>query len=210
MLRYLEEMQPSEVENIRKTIQDLLRQTCILQTKCSAETLLQRDNPRYAVCNRHHEFISDYLSVMGCELMHDPQEKIFFIAGEGMPTEHINILNTKIMLLIKIIYHDKIMGSGLNATVTNLAEIREYGSDTNLITRKLTQKEWQDALSLLKTHQIIEFPGAVRNLYDNTPIYIYSTINLFLKTTDINEMVKSFQRQGEEEESVNETIKKDN
>ncbi len=40
------------------------------------------------------------------------------------------------------------MGEGLNATTTNLAEIREYGRNTNLITRKLTNQEWSDALLL--------------------------------------------------------------
>ena len=34
MLEYMENISQSEAENIRKTIQDLFRQTCILQTKC--------------------------------------------------------------------------------------------------------------------------------------------------------------------------------
>ena len=34
MLEYMENVSQNEAENIRKTIQDLFRQTCILQTKC--------------------------------------------------------------------------------------------------------------------------------------------------------------------------------
>ena len=34
MFEYMENVSPNEAENIRKTIQDLLRQTCILQMKC--------------------------------------------------------------------------------------------------------------------------------------------------------------------------------
>ena len=49
-----------------------------------------------------------------------------------------------------------------------LAEIREYGKNTNLITRRLTGQEWNDALVLIKTHQMIELPGAVANLEDFT------------------------------------------
>ena len=57
--------------------------------------------------------------------------------------ERLNVTATKIILLIKIIYRDKILGEGLNATVTNLAEIREYGKNTNLINEKLTMAEWK-------------------------------------------------------------------
>ena len=35
MFEYMENVSPNEAENIRKTIQDLLRQTCILQSKVS-------------------------------------------------------------------------------------------------------------------------------------------------------------------------------
>lgn len=194
MFQYLEEKTPAEAENIKKVIQDLFRQTCILQTKVDPITLVQKDNPRYQVCNRNREFITDYLAVLGCELVHDPQERIFRMAGMGVLSEHMNLLTTKILVLMKMIYHDKIMGSGLHATLTNLAEIREHGKDTNLLNRKLTGQEWQEALTLMKTHQIIDFPGAIRDMEDDTPIYIYPTINIFLNTSDIVETIKKYQQ----------------
>ena len=82
MFEYMENVSPNEAENIRKTIQDLLRQTCILQMKCDPVTLIQRDNPRYQVCLRNREFISDYLAVLDCELVHDQQEHLFRITGD--------------------------------------------------------------------------------------------------------------------------------
>ena len=206
MLQYMENVSPSEAENIRKTIQDLFRQTCILQVKCDPVTLIQRDNPRYQICSRHREFIADYLSVLDCELIHDPQEHIFRIAGEGVLTERMSLMTTKLVLLVKMIYHDKIMGEGLNATTTNLAEIREYGKNTNLITRKLTGQEWQEALVLMKTHQILELPSAIANLEDNTPIYIYSTINLFCSALDINELVREYQNEMDQTDNIEEEI----
>lgn len=206
MLQYMENVSPSEAENIRKTIQDLFRQTCILQVKCDPVTLIQRDNPRYQICSRHREFIADYLSVLDCELIHDPQEHIFRIAGEGVLTERMSLMTTKLVLLVKMIYRDKIMGEGLNATTTNLAEIREYGKNTNLITRKLTGQEWQEALVLMKTHQILELPSAIANLEDNTPIYIYSTINLFCSAMDINELVREYQNEMDQTDNIEEEI----
>ena len=193
MLEYMGQVSPKEAEDIRKTIQDLFRQTCILQVKCDPVTLIQKDNPRYQVCLRHREFISDYLSVLDCELIHDPQEKLFRIAGTGVVVEHMSLMTTKLVILLKLIYRDKIMGEGLHATVTNLAEIREYGQNTNLITRRLTAQEWKESLLLMKTHQMIEIPGAVDNLEDETPIFIYSTVNIFCSPLDVNELVKKYQ-----------------
>ena len=198
MLQYMETVSQGEAENIRKTIQDLFRQTCILQVKCDPATLVQHDNPRYQVCLRHREFIADYLSVLDCELVHDPQEHIFRITGDGVMTERMSLMTTKLVILLKMIYRDKIMGEGLHATTTNLAEIREYGKNTNLITRRLTGQEWNDALVLMKTHQMIELPGAVANLEDFTPIYIYSTVNVFCSAMDINELVRTYQDEVEE------------
>ena len=167
MIEYIQELSPSEAAGIKKTIQDLFRQTCILQVKCDPVTLVQRDNPRYRICANHREFIADYLSVLDCELVHDPHEHIFRIKGEGMPTDRMTLTGTRILLILKVIYRDKIMGEGLNATVTSLEEIREVGRSTNLLARRLTVQEWQDTLTMLRTHQIIELPGAVGSLEDS-------------------------------------------
>lgn len=192
MFEYMENVSQGEAENIKKTIQDLFRQTCILQVKYDPVTLTQHDNPKYQVCLRNREFISDYLEVLGCELIHDPQEHIFRIAGEGVIVERMSLTTTKLIIIMKLIYRDKIMGEGLNATTTTLAQIREYGRNTNLIDRRLTAQEWNDALVLMKTHQMIEVPGAIVNLEDNTPIYIYNTVNIYCSAMDINELVTQY------------------
>lgn len=75
------------------------------------------------------------------------------------------------------------MGEGLHATVTTLAEIREYGRNTGLLPGKLNAQDWQAALNLMKTHQMIELPGAILNVEDQTPIYIYGTVNIFCSST---------------------------
>ena len=41
MLKYMEELSPGEASNIKKTIQDLFKQTCILQVKCDPVTLVR-------------------------------------------------------------------------------------------------------------------------------------------------------------------------
>ena len=208
MVDYMQNLTLTEAENLKKTISKLFRQTCILQMRYDPVTLTPRDNADYEICQRHKEFIESYLSVLGCELVHDPQEKIFRLVGEGAETEHLSPVSTAILLLVKLIYRDKILGEGLEATVTNLAEIREYGKNTGLLARKLTVNLWRVALYLMSKHQIIEVPGAVRDVVDETPIYLYSTINLYLTAADVAALLEEF---GEEvqDEAVEEDLFQD-
>lgn len=198
MFTYLEEISVTEAEQIKKTIQSLFRQTCILQVKYDPATLTPRDNPQYTICTRHRNFIEDYVSVLGCELTHDPQEHIYRLAGEGVLTERLNPVTTLIILLTKLIYRDKIMGEGLKAPVTTLKEIREYGKNTNLIAEKLSDGEWKSALVLMRLHQMIDVPGAVRDLEDDTPIYIYSTINLYVTAADLNALLEEYKESADD------------
>lgn len=202
MFEYMSNLSLAEQESLKKVIQDLFRQTCILKVKYDPDTLIAKDNGKYHVCNRHRAFIEDYLQILGCELQHDSQECIFRLVGEGVPVLHISLNTTKLLLLIKLIYRDKILGEGLNASVTNLQEIRTYGMNTGLLTDKLTAGEWNEALNLMKRHQILEIPGAVANLEDDTPLYIYSTINIYCPSKDINALLKHYKGEMEEEEAL--------
>lgn len=200
-MEYIESLSLSEADNLKKTIGRLFRQTCILQMRYDPETLIPKDNPDYETCVRHKDFIEDYLAVLGCELVHDPQEHIFLLKGEGVELEKLSLTSTIILLLVRILYRDKILGEGLAATVTNLKEIRTYGRNTGLLNRKLTTAEWRDALYLMNRHQIIEVPGAIKDVEDETPIYLYSTINLYIRNSDIGELMEEYK-----EDAVNETI----
>ena len=63
--------------------------------------------------------------------------------------------------------------------------------------RKLTDQEWYDALNLFKTHQILEIPGAIGNVEDETPLYIYSTVNIFCSAMDIRELLEIYRDETE-------------
>lgn len=206
MASYIEELSVTEAENLKKTISKLFRQTCILQMRYDPVTLTPRDNLDYEICVRHRGFIEEYLAILGCELIHDPQEHIFRLVGDGVETEKMSLTTTIIVLLVKMIYRDKILGEGLNATVTTLEEIREYGKNTNLLNRKLTLAEWREALYLMSKHQMIELPGAVRDVEDYTPIYLYSTINLYVSAADINALVEEYREETAENETIEEDI----
>ncbi len=204
MDNYMESLSPTEAENLKRAIAALFRQTCILQVKVDPVTLTQRDNPHYETCVRHRQFIEDYLSILGLDLTHDPQERVFRLEGENASVERLSPNTTRIMLLVRMVYRDKILGEGLNATVTNLEELRTYGRNTNLLPQKLTMGEWKDALYVMSKHQIIEVPGAIRDVEDDTPIYIYGTINLYLSGADLTALVEEYGEGGAADETAEE------
>ncbi len=206
MENYLETLSVSEAEKLKKTIAALFRQTCILQERYDPVTLAPSDNEQYEICVRHRPFIEMYLGIMGCELVHDAAEHIFRLIGEGVETEQLSKTTTIIVLLIKMIYRDKIMGRGLSATVTSLEELREYGKNTNLLNQRLTDAEWNEALRIMKKHQIIEYPGALRDVEDRTPIYIYSTINLYCSSAMLNELLEAYREEAAFDETSEEDI----
>ena len=87
--------------------------------------------------------------------------------------------------------------------------MREYGKNTNLIPEKLTVVQWREALYLMRMHQVIDVPGAVRDVEDDTPIYIYSTINMYVTAGDINALIEEYREETEELETAEEIIYED-
>ena len=60
----------------------------------------------------------------------------------------------------------------------------------------------------MKRHQIVDYPGAVKDLEDKTPIYIYSTINLYCSSAMLNELLEIYREELTEDEAGEETIYK--
>ena len=48
--------------------------------------------------------------------------------------------------------------------------------------------------------------GALRDLEDDTPIYIYSTINLYCSSALINELIEAYREENAEDEAGKEDI----
>ena len=62
-----------------------------------------------------------------------------------------------------------------------------YFEDTSVV--KKLQETYQIQRSL---------PGAILNVEDQTPIYIYGTVNIFCSSTAINELVQRYRDDAEE------------
>ena len=49
MFAYMNEVSKAEQDKIKKVIQELFRQTCILKIKYNPETLIAKDNEKYYI-----------------------------------------------------------------------------------------------------------------------------------------------------------------
>ena len=162
------------------------------------------DDKKIAICEKHNISITE-VEKRNPFLLHAKAGS--FLAMNKYKVHDSDVINAILnhttgrpgmSLLEKIIFVADYIEPG-RKKAPNLAEIREYGRNTNLVTRKLTNQEWTDALLLMKTHQMIEIPGAIANLEDDTPIYIYGTVNIFCSAMDINELVRKY---GDEEAAI--------
>ena len=198
MIEYVNSLTPQEAEELKRTIRDLMRQSCIIETKYDTDRDCLKDNPRYRVCMRHREFLTDYFDIMGCTLVFDPQDHFFRLSGDGVGLEKFSETTTLFILLMKLIYKEKIMGEGLKSTVTNLEEVRRHGVDTGILNRKLTDREVYEAVSVMKTHQMLEIPCAIGDLEDDTPIYLYNMINVFCRGAAVTELYQRYKKREEE------------
>lgn len=58
----------------------------------------------------------------------------------------------------------------------------------------------------MKTHQVIDVPGSVKDVEDDTPIYMYSTVNLYVTAGDINALIEEYREEEGEYETAEEII----
>ena len=56
---------------------------------------------------------------------------------------------------------------------------------------------------------MIELPGSVQDVRDETPIYLYSTILLYISAADMNELIEEYAKEMTEDEAIQEIIPAD-
>ena len=64
------------------------------------------------------------------------------------------------------------------------------------------EREVAEALSLMKTHQMIELPCAIADVEDKTPIYLYHTINVFCSGAAIGQLCRKYGVKEETDENA--------
>lgn len=94
MIEYVNSLTPQEAEELKRTIRDLMRQSCIIETKYDTDRDCLKDNPRYRVCMRHREFLTDYFDIMAAPWCSTPRTIFSSLSGDGVGLEKFSETTT--------------------------------------------------------------------------------------------------------------------
>lgn len=195
MIPYYDELMQEEQLELTEIIRLLYKQTFILERKYDKRTGRHAYNKDFRICNKHLEFIREYLGIAGIEVMENSQLGIIYIQGEGQVGDKLPRLATLYILILKLIY-DEQMASVSNSVhiVTTLADMHErLGSNLGLLSKTPSPSEVRRAITLLKKYQLIEPLDMMEGMDPQSRMIIYPSIHAVLFGDDVRGMLASFE-----------------
>lgn len=198
MIDYYEELSPEEQRGVTESIQQLTRQTFVLERRYDRRTKRYQLNRDYYRCGRHLEFIRAYFAVMEIEVVENSQIGVIYLRGEQVVGEKLSKLATFYILVLKLIYDEQMstVSTSVNA-VTSLGEIHEKLNTCRLLKKQPSVTEIRRTLALLKRYQLIEPLDVLEEMDGQSRLVIYPTVHVVLMGDDVRALVESY---GEEDE----------
>lgn len=192
MITYYDELSLEDRQEVTAVIQLLYKQTFLLERKFDKRTGRFQFNKDYRICNKHLEFIREYLAVSGIALLDNSQGGIIYIQGENIVGEKLPRLATLYILILKLIYDEQMSAASTSVNVyTTLGDLNERVGSFHLLKDRPSNTEVRRAVALLKKYQIIEPLDAMDELDQNARLIIYPCVNVVLMTDDIRAMLES-------------------
>lgn len=197
MIPYYDELMPEEQLALTEIIRLLYRQTFILERKYDRKTGRYLYNKEFRVCNKHLEFIGEYLAIAGIEVRENSQLGVIYMQGEGQVGDKLPRLATLYILILKLIY-DEQMASVSNSVhiITTLSEMNERLGNMGLLTKNPAPTEIRRAIALLKKYQVIEPLDMMEAMDPQSRMIIYPSINVVLFGDDARGILASFSEDG--------------
>lgn len=203
MIPYYDELMPEEQLAVTEVIRLLYKQTFILERKYDRRTGRYLYNQDFRMCNKHLEFIREYLKIAGIEVQENSQLGVIYIQGEGQVGDKLPRLATLYILILKLIY-DEQMASVSNSVhiITTLSEMNERLGNMGLLNKNPAPTEIRRAIALLKKYQVIEPLDMMEAMDPQSRMIIYPSINVVLFGDDARGILASFSEDGNPVEAV--------
>ena len=201
MLAYIKELSTQEQEEMRDVLQKLYRQTFILERRYDRRAGRIVINKEYYFCENHMDFLKEYLEAAGMTIQENSELGTIYIQGEPVMGERLPKLATIYLLLLKLIYDEKMaeVSSSVNI-VTTLGDLTAKAGEFGLIKNLTSQAEMKRALNVLKRYQMIEVMDSMEELNNQTRILIFPSINVVLMREDIIGLLDLFAGEASQEE----------
>lgn len=203
MIPYYDELMPEEQLAVTEVIRLLYKQTFILERKYDRRTGRYLYNQDFRMCNKHLEFVREYLKIAGIEVRENSQLGVIYIQGEGQVGDKLPRLATLYILILKLIY-DEQMASVSNSVhiITTLSEMNERLGNMGLLVKNPAPTEIRRAIALLKKYQVIEPLDMMEAMDPQSRMIIYPSINVVLFGDDARGILTSFSEDGNPVEAV--------
>jgi len=198
MIPYYDELMPEEQTEVTDMIRLLYRQTFVLERRYDRRTGRYQYNKEFRRCNKHLEFIREYLKISGVEVRENSQLGVIYIQGEGQVGDKLPRLATLYILILKLIY-DEQMASVSNSIhiITTLGEMNERLGSMGLLEKNPAATEIRRAIALLKKYQIIDPLDMMEGVDPQNRMVIYPSIHVILFGEDARGLLTSFGEEGE-------------
>ncbi len=193
MFEYYEELPGAEQEKLQNVIQQLFRQTYILERKYDKRAGRMGINQDFYFCDKHREFLTAYFAIAGIRLYQNTELGTIYIQGESTMGEKLPKLATIYLLLLKLIYDEQMeTASASTNIVTTFGELNGKVGEFKLVKNLSSMTEIRRALAVLKKYQMIELLDALEELNEHTRIVIYPAIHVVLLREDILKLLDYF------------------
>lgn len=196
-----------EFEQLTKTQQKIFSKIC---NNLLSSTFLARDKKDnyddYLFLVNHKYLFDDFFKYINYEIVIDNNiQAIQLVSNEGANLLRLKKDETIYLLLLRIVYHEKMKEASSNNNViipiSYLIE-RYYQLD---ITKRLNKTEIINTLRLFRKYNLIEPMGDLTNFNNN--IIIFSTILLAINSKDINDIYNNVSNLVSPKEEENEEVK---
>ena len=190
-----------EKRRVTESIQQLYRQTFLLERRYDRKSGRYQVNRDYYPCSKHLEFIRAYFAIMDIEVVENSQMGVIYIRGEQVAGEKLSRLATFYILVLKLIYDEQMsaVSTSVNA-VTSIGEIHEKLGTYRLLSKQPSVTEIRRTLALLKRYQLIEPLDVLEDIDGQSRLVIYPTIHVVLMGEDVRELIGTYGEEGEEDD----------
>ena len=172
---------------------------------------LDTDKSDYYSLINYREIIESYLSIIDYNLLHDDNNKVFFIeTKEDRNRIRLKKIDTVVLLVLRLMYYkgQRSINSLSNASNVNIisSELVENINNTNIFSNETYKSELLNSLKLLRRYKIIGFD--FKKFEDDSVISIYPTILQVVRNDNINslnDLINSYiSERGEVQDEVSE------
>ena len=193
MFEYYEQLTGEEQEKLQSIIQQLYRQTYLLERKYDKKIGRMVLNKDFYFCDKHMEFLKAYFAIAGIRIYQNMELGTIYIQGETTMGEKLPKLATIYLLLLKLIYDEQMASASSSVNIaTTFGELNGKAGEFKLLKSLSSITEIRKALAVLKKYQMIELMDVLGELNENTRIIIYPCINVVLMREDLLKLLAYF------------------